>query len=385
MWPRALPFQDYHEARRGAKRHLPKALFDYIDRGTEAETALDRLRQGFDTTRFVPQVLRQVAAPDLSARFGGQARATPWVIAPTALAGLVRHGGEGLVAKAAAQAGVPFCVATQSSSSVEDIRKAAPEAELWFQLYPWEDEEATQHLIARARACGVKTLVVTMDTPGSPKKVHNVRNGFGIPLRPSWRLGVDCLCHPRWSLGVAGRYLLQGGIPAYAHYPAEAAGSIRRAISDPRFALRKVISRDWLARLRASWRGQLVVKGVLCPTETAQFREIGCDGLVISSHGGRNLDACVTPLEMLPAIRAAAGPMWLLADSGVKRGSDAAKLIAAGADGVQCGRWPLYALSCGGSEGVVRALQLLSQELSATMEFVGAERLPTLRDRLHKA
>lgn len=379
MFQRAS-FLDFNEMRAGAKRFLPRALFDYIDRGTEGEHAILRLRHEFDARVFVPKSIRRVESPSLQSRYLGQPRALPWVIAPTALAGLVRYQGEGEMAKAAARAGVPFCVATQSSSSIEDIRSASPEAELWFQLYPWQDDMATMALVARAKACGVTTLMVTLDTPGSPKKVHNQRNGFGVPLKPSVRMAVDCALHPCWSLGVIGRYLMAGGVPSYAHYPLEAGGSVTRAISDPRFSLKKVIDLEWLSRLRAQWQGPLIAKGILSAKEAAALQAIGFDGIVVSSHGGRNLDSAVTPLSVLPQIRAAVGKgMTVFADSGLRRGSDAAKLLAAGADGVLTGRLPLYALACGGADGVVDGLAILSQELSSTMEFLGVADLAELR------
>lgn len=373
MAPR-FPLRDVAEMRDRARQMLPRALFDYICRGTEGETALEALRQGFDRRRIVPRMASGAIAPDsLRGR-------SPFAIAPTALAGLVVHDGEVRMARAAARAGVPFCVATQSSTSIEDIARGAPGAELWFQLYVWRDRAETWRLLDRVRALGVTTLLVTADTPASPKKVHNQRNGFGIPLRMSPRLAVDFARHPRWLLGVAGRYLLQGGLPSYAHYPGEARAAVTRAIRDPRFALDPVVGPDLLAQLRDRWPGRLIVKGVLDAGDAARLMTLGCDGIVVSSHGGRNHDSAVTPLAMLPAIREAVGPAaTVLADSGVMRGSDAAKLIGAGADGVLLGRAPLYGLAAAGEDGALAAIACLEDELLAFLAFSGLADLAALR------
>lgn len=375
-------FLDFNEAKAAAKAFLPRALFDYIDRGTESERALRGLRQGFDNRRVVPRVLQPVADPDLSATLFGTRCPSPFVIAPTALAGLVRFDGEVAMARAAGRAGIPFTVATQSSTPIETIVANAPGAELWFQLYVWQDRGETWKLLDRVARCGVVTLVLTVDTPASPKKIHNARNGFAIPLRPSMTLAADLARHPHWTLGVIGRYALGNGLPAYAHYPGNAAGSVTSAISDPRFALDTALDGAFLVELRRRWQGRLLVKGVLAPADAVTALQAGCDGIVVSSHGGRNHDSAACPLEVLPMIRAAVGPAaTLLADSGVRRGSDAAKLLAAGADGVLLGRAPLYGLAANGEEGVVSLLELLIDELRAFLAFTGAPDIAALSSR----
>ncbi|ALN75094.1 alpha-hydroxy acid oxidase [Aureimonas sp. AU20] len=379
--PSPPTFRDFDEARRAARAFLPRALFDYIDRGTEGERALAALREGFDARRVVPRILRPVSAPDLSTRSFQAARPSPFVIAPTALAGLVRFDGEVLAARAACAARVPITISTQSSTAIEAIAEGAPGAELWFQLYVWRDRAETWSLLERVARCGVDTLLLTVDTPASPKKVHNSRNGFGIPLKPSLRLGADLARHPRWTAGVMGRYLLRrGGLPTYAHYPPGAARSVASAIGDGRFALDMVLDEPFVRELRRRWKGRLILKGVLAASDAAQAFALGCDGVVVSSHGGRNHDSAVRPLEMLPRIREAVGPsVTLLADSGVRRGSDAAKLLAAGADLVLLGRAPLYGLAAGGQAGVAAMLNQLTEELRGFLAFSGAPNLAELR------
>jgi isopentenyl diphosphate isomerase/L-lactate dehydrogenase-like FMN-dependent dehydrogenase len=373
-------FLDFAEARERAKGFLPRALFDYIDRGTEAETAIAALHDGFAGKRIVPRVLRPVSAPDVSAQYLGGMHKCPFVIAPTALAGMVRHDGEVLMARAAQQAGLPFVVATQSSTSIEQISANAPESELWFQLYVWQDRAETWKLLERARACGVETLVLTVDTPASPKKIHNRRNGFGVPLQPSVTLALDLMLHPRWTLGVMGSYVMRNGFPSYAHYPGDVAKAVTNSIRDPRFALDTVLDQEFLKELRQRWPHKLLIKGVLSATDAVEIFNFGCDGVVVSAHGGRNLDSAVRPLDVLPRIREAVGPdKTLFADSGVRRGSDAAKLLAAGADGVFLGRAPLYGLAASGVHGVVQMIEQFREELRLFLGFAGAEDISTLR------
>lgn len=373
-------FLDFSEMRGMAKRRLPRAIFDYIDRGTEAESAIRALRAAFDRRRIVQRALCDVSAPDLSVEVFGKRREHPLLIAPTALAGLIRYNGEIAMARGAERAGLPYCAATQASTRVEDIAAGAPDTELWFQLYPWRDRTETFRLIDRVRALGIGTLLVTVDTPGSPKKVHNRRNGFAIPLKPSLKLCIDMARHPGWSLGVMGRYWLTRGLPSYDNYPGEVRTAISRSVTDPRFALETNFDRDVLAAIRDRWSGKLVIKGIQHPEDAELAVSLGADGVVISAHGGRNLDSLALPISVLPAVRSAiGGKALILADSGVMRGSDIAKLIGAGADAVLSGRSFLWGLTAGGEPGVVRASNLLVDELRTFMAFAGMRNLADLR------
>lgn len=373
-------FLDFAEARAKAKRRLPRAIFDYIDRGAEGETAIGDLRSGFDRRRIVQRALCDVSSLDLSTEVLGQRRNHPLLMAPTALAGLVRYNGEVEIAQAAHLSGLPYAAATQASTRVEDIAAGAPETELWFQLYPWRDEAETSRLIDRVRALGVKTLLVTVDTPGAPKKVHNRRNGFTIPLTPSARLGLDLALHPRWTLGVMGRYMMTRGIPSYDNYPGEVRTAITRSVSDPRFGLETNFGDSVIARIRDQWKGALVIKGLQHPEDAEKAARLGAQGIVVSAHGGRNLDGLARPLSVLPALRAAVGGrVTIIADSGVRRGSDIAKLIGAGADAVLSGRSFLWALAAEGPAGVVRMADILVEELRNFMTFAGMQSLDDLR------
>lgn len=373
-------FMDFAEMRMVARRRLPRAIFDYIDRGTEAETAITALRHGFDRRRIVQRALLDVSAPDLSVEILGRGRPYPLIISPTALAGLIRYDGEIGMARAAGLAGLPYCAATQASTRIEEIVAGAPSAELWFQLYPWRDRQETFRLMDRVHNLGIDTLMVTVDTPGSPKKVHNLRNGFSIPLKPNMQLGLDLMRHPGWSLGVMGRYWMTRGLPSFDNYPGEVRTAITKAVSDPRFALETDFGPDLIAAIRDRWSGRLIIKGIQHPEDAEAALRLGAEGVVISSHGGRNIDSLALPLSVLPDIRTAVGGrLLILADSGVRRGSDIAKLIGAGADAVLAGRAFLWALAAGGAPGVQRAASLLLDELRTFMMFAGARNLADLR------
>ncbi|WP_281034955.1 alpha-hydroxy acid oxidase [Mesorhizobium waimense] len=218
-----LNARDYREA---ARRRLPRSLFEYIDRGTEDELALSVLRRSLDAIQLMPRMLTGHAERDLKTLVLGQQTAMLVIIAPTALAGLVSHGGEVKLARAAARANIPVCISTQSVTTIEEVRDGAPGALVWFQLYMWKDRNLSRQLLERVAASGVTTLVLTVDTPVIPRREYNVRNGFSIPLRYTVRAGVDVMMHPRWMFGVLLRYLTTTGMPTYGHYPKEFAARL---------------------------------------------------------------------------------------------------------------------------------------------------------------
>jgi L-lactate dehydrogenase (cytochrome) len=365
--------------RRLARRRLPRGVFEYVDRGTEDEVGLRALRESLDAVKLAPKVLADVAALDLSATLFGRRQALPVVIAPTAMAGLLWHDGEVRLARAAKTAGIPLCISTQSITSVEAIAAGAPGADLWFQLYVWHDRRLTHELLARVRAAGVETLVLTADTPASPKKEWNVRNGFGIPIVPSLRAGIDVALHPRWLLGVLLRQALSTGLPTYAHYPPAFKTPVTRAAVTPDLSITDRLTWDDLRELRRRWPGRLVVKGILRADDAQRAHDCGADGIVVSSHGGRNLDAAPAPIEVLPAIaERVAGRMTVLADSGIRRGSDIAKYLASGAQAVMLGRAVLYGVAAAGEAGAADVLAILRDELARTLAFLGHARAGSL-------
>lgn len=367
------------DARQAAKRRLPRGLFEYVDRGTEDEVSVAANRTRLDAIKLAPSVLIDVSARTQATELFGVAQSRPLVIAPTAVAGLVWRDGEIELAKAAAAAGIPFCVSTQSITSIERIA-AQSGARLWFQLYVWKNRQRTLALLDRVWNAGAQVLVLTVDTAVGPIREYNQRNGFGIPIQPSIRAGIDLMLHPRWTIQVMLRSVLTSGVPTYAHYPDEFRTQLGRAALSNEVDLAPDVTWDDVRLLRQRWKGRLVLKGILTVADARTALSHGVDGIVVSNHGARNLDCAPGPTDMLPAIAAAVGDkMEILADSGVRRGADIARFIALGAKGVMVGRATLYGVAIGGAAGAGHVLELLNQQLSATMGMLGARRLSDIR------
>lgn len=362
-----------HDYRRKARSVLPRGVFEYIDRGSEDETALTRLRASLDRVKLQPTILTGATNAGLGTEIFGRNLTAPLVIAPTALAGLVAFEGEAKLARAAASVGIPYCVATQSITPIEAIRAAAPEADLWFQLYVWEDLDLTKGLLDRAWGCGCTCLVVTVDNQVAPNREYNQRNGFSMPIVPTVRNLTDVALHPRWMLGVLARYLVTSGMPGYAHYPEEYRRSISREIVAGRVRMKAGLSWDDIRAIRGLWPGRLILKGVLSVEDAERAAAAGVDGIVVSSHGGRNLDTTPDPADCLPAVSdAVSTAMCILADSGVQRGTDVLKYRAMGATAVMIGRLPLWGLAVGGERGAEDILRMLLREMQIAMGYLGA-------------
>lgn len=379
----ALTALNHHDLRRQAQRFLPRGVFEYVDRGTEDEHALAELVQAWRRWQLLPASLVDVSQRNASTSLFDRPQASPLVIAPTAMAGLLRHDGEVLMAQAAAQAGVPFCVATQSITPIERIAAGAPQADLWFQLYLWEDRTLAHGLVRRAQAAGARVLVLTADTVIAANREYNQRNGFGVPIRPTLRGTCDVLMHPRWLLSCFLRSVLRDGVPTFAHYPPEFRRSITRSAVSDRVNVAESLHWDDVVALRKLWQGPLVIKGVLRPEDARRAADLGVDGVVVSCHGARNVDSAPAAIDMLPAVVDAVGHrMTVLMDSGVRRGSDVAKAVALGAQGVMVGRMPLWGMAAAGATGAAHALDILRQELLGTMALLGCPRLQDLRAAL---
>jgi len=362
-------FLNHAELRQLARRRLPRALFEYIDRGTEDEHGLRHNRQAFDAVRIRPRVLAAGGSRSQAVTLFGQDFDTPLVAAPTACAGLVRYRGEVELAKAAAANNMPFCAALEAINALEEITEASA-GTVWFQVYVWQDEALVSELLARAWRLGVRTLVVTLDSPVGSKREYNQRNGFGMPFHFSARSVFDVALHPRWACGVLGRYLASGSVPSHANYPAGHRSSIFAPAKPVDF--HEDLRWEHMHRLRDQWQGHLVLKGILHPEDAVLASQLGADGIVVSNHGGRVLDSAVAPIEVLPEIARAVGDrMTVLADSSVRRGSDVLKLVAAGAKAVLVGRMFLYGTAVGGMTGAHRAIEMLRNELDTSMAMSG--------------
>ncbi|MBG9387972.1 alpha-hydroxy acid oxidase [Caenimonas aquaedulcis] len=360
------------EFRALAKRRLPRGMFEYVDRGTEDEVGMRAVRNGLEDAKLRPQVLVDVSAPDLSTVVLDDTLQMPVIVAPTGGAGMLWHDGEVQLARAARHAGIPFCVATQSITSMEEIADRARGANLWFQLYLFEDREIAWQLLARAKALGIRNLLFTVDTQRHPKKEWINRSGFRVPIRPSLVGAMDLLAHPRWTLDVLARYLLTTGIPCFAHYPPEFHTPITRVTKQVNVRLARKLTWDDFEQVRNRWDGNLVVKGVMKRQDAERAAALGADGIVVSCHGGRNMDASPPALQVLPEIAdAVGGKLTVLADSGIRRGSHIAKFLAAGARAVLVGRAPLYGVAAAGEHGARAVLEILRDELDNCMAFTG--------------
>lgn len=381
-----VDFLNYSEARELAKAKLPRGIFEFVDRGTGDEFSLRHNRRQFEAARILPRVLTGGSPRSQKVEIFGETYSAPMLAAPTAFAGLVWFKGEIELARAAAAYGIPFCAATEAITGVGEIATAVG-TPIWFQLYLWDREELSQDLIEKAWTNGARTLVVTVDTPVLPKREYNVRNGFDIPFRFSPRNVFDVATHPRWAVGVLGRYLAAGGLPNFANYPPEYRSNILSRGSARSMSLAPDLDWDCVRRIRTNWKGNLVIKGILRADDALLALKIGADGIIVSNHGGRNLDGAVAPIEVLPDIADAVGDrLTVLADSSVQRGSDIFKLLASGAKAVLLGRSLLYGTAIAGSAGALRMMRNLGEELDVAMAMSGCRSLGEIdRSLLAKA
>lgn len=374
------------DLREMARRRLPKGLFEFMDRGTEDEISLRNNRAVFERIRFQPRTLVDVSGRSQEVTLFGEKQKMPIIIAPTGTAGLMWYQGEIGLARAAADAGVPFTLATGSTTAMEKVAESVSGIPLWFQLYMWPDRTLSHQLVERARAAGFKALVVTVDGAVSGNREYNLRNGFTVPFRFTHRNITDVLMHPRWLAGVLTKYVVTTGMPRYENYPSELR---RRVTARPmgRSMLRNdSLNWDDLRDLRRIWPHILIVKGILHPQDAILAADCGADGVVVSNHGGRNLDGILSPMEVLPEIMEAVGKRaTVLVDSGFRRGSDVVKALAMGASAVQIGRPTLYGVAAGGEAGARRALAIFREEIDRVMALIGARSVADLNAEVLRA
>lgn len=353
-----------------ARRRTPRSVFDYVDGAAEAELSLRRAREAFARVEFSPRVLRDVTTVDAACDVVGTPSSLPLVLAPTGFTRMMHHEGERAVARAAARAGLPYTLSTMGTVSIEDVRDAAPEGRHWFQLYLWKDRAASLDLVQRAGSAGYDTLVLTVDVPVAGRRLRDVRNGMTIPPTLSARTVADMSLHPAWWFNLLTTDPLE--FASLNQFAGTVADLIDRMF-DPSASV------DDLAWLRENWPGRIVVKGIQHPDDARAMAAVGADGIVVSNHGGRQLDRAVTPLEVLPEIVAAVdGRAEVLLDTGITDGADIVAAVANGATACMVGRAYLYGLMAGGEAGVDRALAILADQVTRTMRLLGVSRLGDL-------
>jgi isopentenyl diphosphate isomerase/L-lactate dehydrogenase-like FMN-dependent dehydrogenase len=361
-----------HDAQRLARARLPVGIYEWIERGAEDDDAVSNNRTAFRRLRLRPRALRDVSQRSTGVELLGYRVSAPIAIAPTAAAGLVWYNGEIELAKAAAAEGIPYTLATRSTSSIEDIASEVSGAALWFQLYVWAERQLSFRLVERARLAGFETLLVTIDMPVEANREFNKRNGFSLPFVPTATGLSNLLMRPRWLLGVMGRYMATTGMPRYENMEGEHREQITRGGVTRTATRQDSLTWEDIRELRRRWPGRLLVKGVLRVDDARRALECGADGVVVSNHGGRALDTAVASIDALPEIAEALhGRAAVLLDSGIRRGSDIVKAMALGAQGVLIGRPTLYGLSLSGQAGAQRVISLLRAELSTVMGQVG--------------
>ena len=370
-----LSLDDFEAA---ARRHLPRPIFGYVSGGCENDESLRANRSAFADYAFVTRVLQGVAHRSQATSLFGHTFAAPFGIAPMGLCALSAYRGDLVLAQAAAAAGIPMIASATSLIRLEDIAAANPAA--WFQAYVPGEPARIDALLERVKRAGYRTLVVTVDTPVSGNRENNLRVGFSTPLRPGWRLAWDGASRPRWLLGTALRTLLNHGMPHFENSQAARGAAILSRHASRDFGARDHLDWSHLRQIRRAWPGVLVVKGILSVADARSARDCGADGIIVSNHGGRQLDGAVSPLRVLPGIVDAMGDLPVMMDSGIRRGNDVLKAVALGAKFVFVGRPFNYAASIAGEAGVRHAIAILSQEILRNMALLGIDRLEQVRD-----
>ena len=375
---RILSLEDLEAA---GRRHLPRPIFGFISGGVETDATLRANRAAFQEWSFLPRMLVDTSGRSQAQTLMGTSYKSPFGIAPMGLTAMCAYRGDLVLAEGARNAGIPMIMSGASLISVEEIARAAPGT--WFQAYLPGEPRKIAALVERVARAGLQTLVLPVDVPVSANRENNVRNGFSTPLRPSLRLAWDGIMRPAWLLGTLGRTLLRQGMPHFENMRADRGAPVISRHVDRDFGSRDSLAWEHLALMRRLWKGRLVVKGILSPEDARLCREHGVDGIIVSNHGGRQLDGAIASLRALPAVADAVGGMAVMLDSGVRRGTDVLKALALGAQFVFIGRPFLFAAAIGGAAGVGRAIDLLRQEIDRDMALLGITALAQMtRDRL---
>jgi L-lactate dehydrogenase (cytochrome) len=367
-------FHSFVDVRRTARRRLPRMLFDFVDGGADGEVTLRRNEDSLAAISLRPHVLVDVGRRDLTTTVVGQQLTLPVILGPAGLQGLMHRAGEPAAARCAHEAGTVYVLSAGSSHSLEDVRAATP-GPLWFQLYLWGDRAWSEAMVARVADAGFSALCLTVDTPVGGRRVRDLRNGMSIPFRVTPSLAWDAITKPRWLPNAyANLRTHRGNFPSL---PGAPAGALSTAAWTTRM-MNPSATWEELKWLRARWPGDLVVKGILSPDDARRAVDEGADAIVVSNHGGRQLDGTPATIDALPGVVAAVGDQAdVLIDGGFRRGSDVVKALALGARACLVVRPYLFGLATG-PEGPRWVLELLREEIDTTLALLGASSVASL-------
>ena len=368
--------QNIADLRAVARRRVPHFVFEYVEGGAEDEATLRANRSSFETLRLIPQTLVDTQNRSLKTEILGKPASAPLIIAPTGLNGMLNADGDIGLARAAAHLGIPFTLSTMSTTRLEDVAKQAG-GRLWMQLYVMKNRAVAEDIMTRAAAAGYEALVFTTDANVFGSREWD-RRSYLEPGKPTLRARLDALRHPGWLRTV----LLRNGIPRFrnieAFLPPGAASAVGGSTIIPKL-FEATITWDDLTWIRRHWPRKLLIKGVLSVADAERAAALGCDGIVLTNHGGRQLDHCVSSIDVLPEIVAAVGKrLTIIADGGYRRGTDVLKALALGANAVMTGRATLYGLAANGERGVDRALEILTSEMDRVMGQLGCKSVADL-------
>lgn len=364
---RALTIYDLRDI---AKRRTPQAPFDYTDGGADTESSLTRARAAYEKLEFQPKILLNVKDVDLSVQMLGKKMSMPLGIAPTGFTRMMQTEGEYAGACAAADAGIPFTLSTMGTRSIEDVTKAAPTGRNWFQLYMWKDRDRSMALVDRAKAAGFDTLVLTVDVPVAGARLRDVRNGMTIPPSLTSKTILNAIPRPAWWINFLTTDPLKfASLDSWNGTVAELLDSM----FDP------TVTYEDLKWIRGQWKGNLVVKGIQNVDDAVMSIDAGADAIILSNHGGRQLDRAPVPLHLLPeVIKAVGNKAEVHVDTGIMHGADVVAALASGAKFTWIGRAYLYGLMAGGKPGVDRTLEILRTQITRTMKLLGARTVAEL-------
>jgi L-lactate dehydrogenase (cytochrome)/(S)-mandelate dehydrogenase len=361
---KALSIEDL---RKIAKVRLPKVIYDYLEGGAEDEVCIAANESAFARHRLIPRYLVDISQRNQSVELFGQTYASPFGIAPTGMIAMVRPHADLMLAEAAAEADVPFVISGASTASIEEVARIAPKS--WYQHYPCRDAGITTDLLRRVADAGLSTLVVTVDVPLHSKRERNIRSGWVRPYKPTLAVMLESSRHPRWVIDY-----LRSGLPFMENYRKYAPPGTSARDLTSFYAGQVPTIQSWgaIEKIRREWSGILVLKGIMHPDDAAQALRAGIDGIIVSNHGGRQLDRAAAPIDMLPGIVDAVGErLTVMLDSGIRRGADIATAMCLGARYTFVGRAPAYGVAANGTAGALKALRILRSELDLVCGQIG--------------